>query len=212
MNSQPSEQTGLLKPDAAPSGPSESVRLVRAIAEGSHDAEKTFAERYARPVLAMLVARLRNLDVASDLKQDVLIEALCALRRGQVKDPEKLNQFVIGIARNCLNNYFRASSRITPVELPEDLPDLSPPPDQRDLFDREDRALRAIRSLDRIDRSILQMTLVDGLKPGVIASELGLNPDVVRQRKVRATRRVVEFIHRESQKSATDHTYPGRVK
>jgi len=37
-----------------------------------------------------------------------MIEALCALRRGQLRDPAKLTQFVIAIARNVLNNHFEA--------------------------------------------------------------------------------------------------------
>lgn len=205
MSSFPSEHTPLLRPEGSPS--SHSARLIKAISEGDRDAEREFAERYMPPVRAMLMARLRDPDLASDLKQDVMIEALCALRRGQVQDPEKLSQFVFGIARNCLNNYFRSSRRVTSVELPDELPDLSDSAGQREQHDREQSALRAIESLDPLDRVILQMTLVDGLKPGIIAEQLRLNPDVVRQRKLRATRRVSEFLRRESQKPATTHIY-----
>ncbi len=212
MTGQPSEPTGLLRPQPAESGPglSESARLVQAIASGSPDAERDFALRYLPPVRAMLLARLRDSDAAADLKQDVLIEAICALRRGQIQDPEKLTQFVLGIARNCLNNYFRSSRRVTAVELPDDFPDLSPSADHRKDLEQESQALRAIQSLDSTDRAILHMTLVDGLKPGVIASQLRLKPDVVRQRKLRATRRVIDFIRRQSQKGFTDHIRPGR--
>lgn len=210
MSGFPSEQTSLLRPDGPES--SQSARLILAISQGNRDAEREFAERYMPPVRAMLMARLRDPDLAADLKQDVMIEALCALRRGQVQDAEKLSQFVYGIARNCLNNYFRSSRRVTSVELPEELPDLSDKAGQREHLDREQSALRAIESLDRLDRVILQMTLVDGLKPGVIAVQLRLNPDVVRQRKLRATRRVTEFIRRESQKPATGHIHAGGPK
>lgn len=210
MSGFPSEQTSLLRPDGP--GSSQSARLIRAIAQGDHDAEQEFAERYMAPVRAMLMARLRDPDLAGDLKQDVMIEALCALRRGQVQDPEKLSQFVLGIARNCLNNYFRTSRRVTAVELPEELPDLSDNAGRREQMEQEQCALRAIESLDQIDRVILQMTLVDGLKPGAIADQLRLNPDVVRQRKLRATRRVTEFIRRESQKPFTSHIHAGGPK
>ena len=205
MSGFPSEQTSVLGQEGP--GSSQSARLIQAISQGNREAEREFAERYMPPVRAMLMARLRDPDLAADLKQDVMIEALCALRKGQVQDPEKLSQFVYGIARNCLNNYFRTSRRVTSVELPEELPDLSDVGGQREQMDREQSALRAIESLDRIDRVILQMTLVDGLKPGAIADQLHLNPDVVRQRKLRATRRVTEFIRRESQKPAVAHIH-----
>jgi DNA-directed RNA polymerase specialized sigma24 family protein len=77
--------------------------------------------------------------------------------------------------------------------------------------ERENLAMSAISSLDPLDRSILQMTLVDGLKPGVIAQRLRLNPDVVRQRKLRATRRVIDFVRRQSQNDLSDHIVVGKV-
>jgi RNA polymerase sigma factor (sigma-70 family) len=211
MDGPPSEHTSAVRTEAPAASLSESARLVRAIAAGDHDAERQFAERYMPPVRAMLMARVRDADLAGDLKQDVMIEALCALRKGQILDAEKLTQFVLGIARNCLNNYFRSSRRVIAVELPEDIPDLKNGAFHREEMDQENSALRAIESLDRLDRAILQMTLVDGLKPGVIATQLHINPDVVRQRKLRATRRVIDFLKRESQSSPGRHIQPGRA-
>jgi RNA polymerase sigma factor (sigma-70 family) len=212
MSGPPIEHASTIRTESSASRPGDSARLVRAIAAGDHEAEGEFALRYMPPVRAMLLARLRDTDLAGDLKQDVMIEALCALRRGQIQDPEKLSQFVLGIARNCLNNYFRSSRRVTAVELPDDLPDVSDNSNSREQIDQEMSALRAIESLDRLDRVILQMTLVDGLKPGIIADQLQLNPDMVRQRKLRATRRVIDFIRRESQKPFTGHIGAGGAK
>ena len=209
MSSLPSEPTSIFRPEEPLS---DSARLVRAIAHGDPEAEREFAQRYLPPVRAMLLARLRDPDAAADLKQDVMIEALCALRRGQIQDPEKLSQFVSGIARNCLNNHFRSSSRVTSVELPEELPDLSDQSERRVQMEQEQSALKAIESLDRLDRIILQMTLVDGFKPGVIAEKLHLSPDVVRQRKLRAPRRVTEFLRGKSQKASISHIQAGGPK
>jgi RNA polymerase sigma-70 factor (ECF subfamily) len=199
MNNTSGEQTSVASPDPGPAGVSESARLVQAISAGNLDAEREFATRYLPPVRAMLLARLRDPDVADDLKQDVLIESICALRRGRIQDPEKLSQFVMGIARNCLNNYFRSSHRVALVDLPENLPAISSTESDRDERDREQRA-------------ILQMTLVDGLKPGIIAEQLHLSPDVVRQRKLRATRRVIDFIRRQSQIAFPSHISAGRAR
>jgi DNA-directed RNA polymerase specialized sigma24 family protein len=89
------------------------------------------------------------------------------------------------------------------------LPDLSSNAEQVEDQERETLAMRAIAGLEPLDRSILQMTLVDGLKPGAIAERLGMNPDVVRQRKLRATRRVIDFVRRSSQIGAGVHLMPG---
>jgi RNA polymerase sigma factor (sigma-70 family) len=184
----------------------ESERLVRAILDGDREAEQAFAARYLRPVKAMLLARSRNSDLTADLAQDVMIEAICALRRGQLREPARLSSFVIAIARNRLNNHFRSSIR-TPesLEFPDNLPDLSRPAEKVEEQQREALAINAIASLEPLDKTILQMTLVDGLKPGIIAQRLRLNPDMVRQRKLRATRRVIDFVRRQSQTEIQDH-------
>jgi RNA polymerase sigma factor (sigma-70 family) len=186
-------------------------RLVQAIGEGSRDAEQAFAARFLRPVRAMLLARSRNPDLTADLAQDVMIEAICSLRRGQLRDAAKLPGFVIAIARNRLNNYYRSSRRTEALDLPDDLPDLSSQALRLEDEQRTTQAMAAIESLDPLDRRILQMTLVDGLKPGIIAARLQLSSDVVRQRKLRATRRVTEFLRTQSQNGFGDHVIVGRV-
>ena len=190
----------------------ENERLVRSIANGSHESEREFVDRYQRPVRAMLMARSRNGDVAADLMQDVMIEAICALRRGQLQDSAKLTSFVLGIARNLLNNYYRTSSRTVSLELPDDLPEINSDLARKEEEEWEPRALKAISSLDAVDRTILQMTLIEGLKPGIIAERLRLNPDLVRQRKLRATRRVIELVHGASQKGISSHIVAERAK
>jgi RNA polymerase sigma factor (sigma-70 family) len=208
MSVEQGDKPGSLTQDAA----QENERLVRAIANGDREAEQAFATRYLRPVKAMLLARSRNPDVVADLLQDVMIEAICALRRGQVREPAKLSSFVSAIARNRLNNHYRASAR-TPesLEFPDNLPDLSSDKSRMEEQERDNLAMSAIASLDPVDQSILQMTLVDGLKPGIIAQRLSLNPDVVRQRKLRATRRVIDFVRRQSQTDSSNHIVVGKV-
>jgi RNA polymerase sigma factor (sigma-70 family) len=186
----------------------EDTGLVAAIAAGSPESESAFVARYLPKVRTLLIVRSRNPELAQDLQQDVMIEALCALRKGQLRDAERLSAFVAGIARNVLNNHFRGQSR-TPMheELPAELADTSRehPSDSEESELRRQMAHQAIASLNDVDRSILQMTLVDDLKPGRIAERLGLDPDVVRQRKLRATRRVMEFVRNLSQTAQADH-------
>jgi len=112
----------------------------------------------------MLLARLRNPDIAADLLQDVMVESISALRKGQVREPAKLPGFVASVARNVLNSHFRGAARQPEsLELPEDLQALKLEADPMEEEQRESRAIEAISSLESVDRSILQMTLVDGL-------------------------------------------------
>jgi RNA polymerase sigma factor (sigma-70 family) len=206
MSGDPSDRSDSLTQGAV----DENELLVRAIVDGNRDAERTFVARYLRPVRAMLLARSRNPDLTADLLQDAMIDAICALRRGQLRDPASLTPFVVGIARNLINNHYRAAARHPELlELPDDLPDLSAATDHVLEQEREDLAMRAIASLDPLDKAILQMTLVNGFKPGVIAQRLRLNPNVVRQRKLRATRQVIDLVRGLSQKDAFDHFNTG---
>ena len=194
-------------------GMEDSARLVEAIAAGDRDAEREFVERFHPRVRAMLLARTRNADAAADLVQDVLMEAICALRRGQLREASKLTPFVLGIARNLLKGHYRGQARQPePLEFPDMLPDLSPSPvsfEER----REDAAMQAIASLEVLDRTILHLTLVDGMKPGAIAERLSLSSDVVRQRKLRATRRVIDLVRGSpSQKASSMHMMARRKR
>lgn len=181
-------------------------RLVQAIACGDHEAERTFVLQYLPKVRAMLLARTRNAELTADLQQDVMLEALCALRRGQLREAAKLSAFVLGIARNLLNSHFKSAAR-QPVslEFPDHLPDLTQTMDVFAERQEGELAQRAIASLGQVDQAILHMTLVEGLKPGAIAELLHLSSDVVRQRKVRATRKVVDFVSKLSQNKSATH-------
>jgi RNA polymerase sigma factor (sigma-70 family) len=191
----------------------DSARLVEAIAAGDHEAEREFVERYQPRVRAMLLARTRNADAAADLVQDVIIESICALRKGQLREAAKLTPFVLGIARNLLNSHFRGAARQPEsIELPDELPDLSTTSNHVEDEQRESIAMQAIASLELVDRTILQLTLVDGMKPGAIAERLRLNPDVVRQRKLRATRKVMDFVRGQSQKEPALYIVSGQKK
>jgi RNA polymerase sigma factor (sigma-70 family) len=188
----------------------ENVGLVEGIARGDRGAEATFVQRFLPRVRALLLARSRNPDLTADLQQEVMLESLVALRRGQLREASKLASFVIGIARNLLNNYFRVQSRKPEHEEFAEEIYLPAAEQEHEEMERRELAARAIDSLDVMDRRILTMTLVDGFKPGLIAERLGLSPDVVRQRKVRATRRVTELVRQMSQSSGKSHSIPGR--
>lgn len=157
---------------------------------GDRAAEEEFARQFHPRLLAMACARLHEPDLARDIAQDAVMEALQSLRRGMLREPEKLAAFVHGVGRNLINQHFRRAAGSPPVrELPADLPAVMPDPAERE---RRDLVAREIERLDDIDRRILTMTLVEGAKPGAIAAALGLDGGVVRQRKLRATRRISE--------------------
>jgi RNA polymerase sigma-70 factor (ECF subfamily) len=169
-------------------------RLVERIAAGDPEAEAELAERFDGRLRTMMAVRTRDRETARDLAQEALLAALGALRKGQLREPERLAGFVHGIGRNVVNNFFRQrQSRPAPVELTPEAASFVPV----DEVESEERA-RALRDgldrLDRDDRAVLVMTLVEDLKPGEIARRLGLSAEVVRTRKSRALKRLTEHV------------------
>ena len=184
----------------------EPADLVLAIQQGDREAEREFVDCYLSRVRTLFLTRTRNRDLAEDLVQDTMLELIRALRRGQLREADKLTHFVLAVARNLLNSHFRRSSRQPePLEAPDEIADLRSQTEDNEEQRRYGLAAKAIEKLDPTDRAILQMTLVDGLKPGVIAEKLGLNPDVVRQRKLRATRKLQDSMRTMSQKLSDSH-------
>jgi RNA polymerase sigma-70 factor (ECF subfamily) len=62
-----------------------------------------------------------------------------------------------------------------------------------------------LKQLDPTDRRILLLTLVEGLKPAEIADRLGLSAEVVRARKSRAVKKIVESTRTRHKPDARGH-------
>ncbi|HVP63342.1 MAG TPA: sigma-70 family RNA polymerase sigma factor [candidate division Zixibacteria bacterium] len=206
-NNEPNTQS----PSPGTVNPNE-LDLVTGIAKGDLRAELAFVERFSPRLRLILQARTHDPDIAADLTQETLLEALCALRDGRLRDPQKLASFVLGIARNILNSHFRnqqRSPRMTELEEAPAIASLIEETLERKQYLRI--AAKALATLDKTDNEILRLTLVEDLKPGAIAERLSLTSEVVRQRKSRATKRILEFIRQSSQKRDLDHSRTGRT-
>jgi RNA polymerase sigma-70 factor, ECF subfamily len=173
--------------------------LAQRVRQGDRQAEHELAQVYHRRVLVMMLSRVRPAETARDLTQEVMLAVLVALRKGQLRDEEKLAAFIHGTARNVLNGFYRARG-------PETLP-LEPEHaviGADEILDQlQSRALvaRVLDCLDEDDRTVLSLILVEGLKPGEAAQRLGLSSEVVRARKSRAIKKAVERLRREQRPS-----------
>jgi RNA polymerase sigma-70 factor, ECF subfamily len=189
--------SALLTPDAQ-------LSLVDRIRRGDALAEEELVLRFTTRIRSLAWTRTRDREAARDLAQEVLMNALSALRGGQLRDAEKLGAFMFGVARNVINNHLRSRGR-QPVEEPiaEDV-SVTDRDDELGLSERIGLVRRALRRLDTTDQRILSMTLVDGCKPGEISSALGLSAEVVRARKSRALKKVTDRVQRWLRGGSTD--------
>jgi RNA polymerase sigma factor (sigma-70 family) len=170
------------------------VGWVAGIAAGDAAAEAAFAAHFAPRVRAMLRARLRQPDAVQDLVQDTLVAAILALRKGQVREAERLAAFVHGVARNIVNNHLRGQHRRGEAPLDDDLAERLAATDAREDAERRRLVARGLAAIAPADREVLELTLVDGLHPREIAQRLSLSSDTVRQRKTRALKRLMAAV------------------
>jgi len=183
-------------PSAANAG--ELQTLAERIRQGDAAAETELVHEFSHRIFVMGVVRTRDREAARDLVQDVLMAVIAGLRKGQLQDTDKLAAFVHGTARNLINNRLRDESQRPPMDpLPENLAQTSSMAQLEDA-ERMRLVLHTLERLGQEDRRILRMTLIEGQKPGEIAAALGLTPEVVRTRKLRAVKKVTELIEKKT--------------
>jgi RNA polymerase sigma factor (sigma-70 family) len=173
--------------------PEQQTELIERIRRREPSAEEELVHLFWNRILFLALSRTHDHEASRDLAQDVMLAVVRALRSDQLRDSERLAAFVYGIARNLINSHLRARSRL-PTEHPIDAAfDVASPP-VVDNSERVSLVRRALGVLDSTDRRILMLTLVEDLKPGEIAIRLGLTSEVVRTRKSRALKKIVERI------------------
>jgi RNA polymerase sigma-70 factor, ECF subfamily len=85
--------------------------LVRRIMAADQRAEAELVERYSRGITLIIRRELGGASVADDIYQETFRIALEKIRRGDLREPEKLSGFMCGIARNLVIEYFRRATR-----------------------------------------------------------------------------------------------------
>jgi RNA polymerase sigma-70 factor (ECF subfamily) len=187
--------------------------LAHRIAAGDASAEAELAALFHQRVKVFASVRLHGSDAAADIAQDTMLAVIEALRAGRLREPFNLPGFVLGTARNLVNNHHRKAARNPDAldDVPE--PEAGGGPLAAGL-DAERRALirTALLRLHALDRRILVLTLVEGMHPREIAPIVGLEPDVVRTRKARAIRAIADDIERLTRSGRPDHIETGGLK
>jgi RNA polymerase sigma-70 factor (ECF subfamily) len=177
-----------------PAAVSAATDLAARVQAGDAGAEDELVRQFRGGLVAVMRARTRDPHAARELAHDTLLAVIAALRQGKLRDPERLAGFVHGVAKNVLASHYRRHAG-EPATVPLGDQDW-PRPEPADQEERERREIlgRAVAELGPLDRQVLELSLVQGLQPTEIARRLGLTPDAVRMRKMRAVRRATESV------------------
>ena len=164
------------------------AEAVKLAAGGDADAFMTLVRRYRAPLIAYVHGRTRIRDEAEDIAQDVLCKAWEHLPR--LRDPGAFAGWLYKIAANAI---LSASRRRRPMNLSDDLPDLSPEPSCDASVDIH----AAVGALPEDFRTAVSLRHFSGMSTDEVARALGVPPGTVRSRLSRAYARLrVQLAHR----------------
>lgn len=150
------------------------------------EAEAALYRRLAPRVRLYGLRHLRDGPAAADLMQQVMLMTLEKLRAGDVKEPDRIASFVLGMCRMAVLDLRRTGLRRARL-LQEFSDDVFPVTAADAPGDLGHTAL--LRCLDRLserERSVLMLTFYDDQPAKSVAGELGLSEANVRVIRHRA--------------------------
>ena len=155
------------------------IDLVGRIMAGDPQAEARLVERYSHGVTLIIRREIGGASLADDLYQETFRITLEKIRRGDLREPEKLSGFVRGVARNLVIDYFRRAARQESlIEIKEAAQLPHPAPSQLDELLQKDKATmvrQVINELpsDRDRQALFRFYIAEDDKESICA-DLGL--------------------------------------
>ena len=153
------------------------VDLVERIVSGDPHAEEELFHRYNRGIAIIICKSIGNASVVADLCQETFIIAIQQIKKGLLREPEKLTAFLLGIARNVSTAYLRKlQNREISIAEGGDLYDRNP--NQYDQLLTQEKATIFRQTLESLkserDRQVLYRFYVEEDDKERICSDLGL--------------------------------------
>jgi RNA polymerase sigma-70 factor (ECF subfamily) len=156
-------------------------------------AEEDLYRRLAPRARLYGLKHLRDAHAAADLAQDVMLLTLDRLRRGEVREPERIVSFVLGTCRQLVIDRRRGTQRRERIvdAYAHDLDVMESSPLELDV----QRLQHCLHLLPERERTVIVMTFYEDGAANDVAQALGIssaNARVIRHRAVERLRTCVE--------------------
>jgi RNA polymerase sigma-70 factor (ECF subfamily) len=154
--------------------------LVRRILAGERSAEDELVCRYRRGVSIIVRRIARDPALTEDICQEAFRLVLEKVRRGEVREAERLSGFICSLARNLAIDHFRqAARRETTEDIESSRPLSDPAPDQLSVLLQREKANAVRQVLKELkparDREILYRFYIAEEEKETICADLGLS-------------------------------------
>ena len=159
--------------------------------EGSAVASDSDLELLRSGIRLMALRALGDPDAADEVAQESLARAVEVIRCSE--KTANLGAYVAGIARHVIADRFRAEARIVSIDRVDSEALRDETTDVLTLLcsEGEMASVRlALAQLSDDDRDLLRLCYFEGLTPTEIAGRMGVPPERIRQRKLRALERL----------------------
>ena len=134
-------------------------QLVARILAGEKSAEDELVQQYSRGVSIILNRATGDRSVSEDLSQETFQIVLEKIRRGEIREPDRLSGFICSLARNLASDHFRKSRRLEGFADPDEaelIPESSPSQLDRLLMQEKSKMVRKLlQEMSERDRQIL---------------------------------------------------------
>jgi RNA polymerase sigma-70 factor (ECF subfamily) len=159
--------------------------------EGPAAASDIDLELLRSGIRLMALRALGDPDAADEIAQETLARAVEVLRC-----PNKttnLGAYVAGIARHVIADHFRAKERLVSIDRVDSETLRADGTDPLTALCYEGELARVRHALGELpddDRELLRLCYFEGLTPTEVAGRMGVPPERIRQRKLRALQRL----------------------
>jgi len=166
-------------------------RYVNALRQGDPIVEAHFVDHFSPILLRTLRWKVHSADRARDLRQEVFLRVLAALRSGDgIRRPERFEAFVIGVCNNIVLESYRQQREFVDLSIVKKEPVADFPSAYALVLAQETRTrVRGILSqLNANEQAILEATFLDEQDKDETCRRLGISPSYLRVLLHRAKR------------------------
>lgn len=139
---------------------------------------KQIWNQFSAALKKFITSKVKNETVADDILQEVFVKI--HLKKHLLQKEAKLKSWLFTIANNCINDYFRLNSKMTPHE---SIPITEN--EEADAHSAKDCVLPLILNLPKTYKEALLLSEIKGLKQQEVANKLSISLSAAKSRILR---------------------------
>jgi RNA polymerase sigma-70 factor, ECF subfamily len=150
---------------------------------GDFRTQEHFCAYFTALIRIKLSSRVRLPQIVEDVRQETFARFFKALHADQIRYPERLGSYVLGMCRNILNEQYRSDGRATPLDEEDEqsFPALGVSLVDSLLAKENERIVREVlETLSERDRRLLKSVFLEERDKDEVCREMGVDREYLR--------------------------------